>query len=124
MPRKKGEPKTGGRIKGTPNKATAAVKGFITDMLSDYMQPARKGSGKPTFAEDFAALLPEERVRAATQLAAYIIPKQQALSVEQQAQVEADGLTQWLETAPAEAIDGIAAKVLEMQAKNAAKALN
>ena len=124
MPRKKGTPKTGGRTKGTPNKTTAAVKGFITDMLNDYMQPARKGGSKPTFAEDFAAMLPEERVRAATQLAAYIIPKQQALSVEQQAQVEADALTTWLETAPAEAIDGIAAKVLEMQAKNAAKTLS
>ena len=121
MPRKKGTPKTGGRQKGTPNKTTAAVKGFITETLNDYMRPARKGSNKPTFAEDFAAMLPEDRVRAATQLAAYVIPKQQALTIDEQTQVEADALTQWLETAPAEAIDAIAAKVLEMQARNAAQ---
>jgi hypothetical protein len=122
MPRKKGTPKTGGRAKGTPNKTTAAVKNYITQVLSDYMQPAPSGSKKPTLATDIAAMLPEDRVRAMTQLAGYVIPKQQALSVAEQTQVEADALTEWLETAPDEAINAIAAKVLEMQARNAAAA--
>lgn len=119
MPRKKGTPKTGGRQKGTPNKTTAAVKAYITQTLSEYMQPAQKGSKKPTLAQDIAAMLPEDRVRAMTQLAGYVIPKQQALSVAEQTQVEADALTAWLETAPDDAIDAIAAKVLELQKRNA-----
>lgn len=118
MPRSKGTPKTGGRKKGTPNKATAAVKGYISDVLQAYMQPAAKNSKQPNLQQDLADMLPEDRVRAMTQLACYVIPKQQALSIDEQTQVEADALTQWLETAPDEAIDAIAAKVLEMQARN------
>ena len=119
MPRSKGTPKTGGRTKGTPNKTTSAVKGYITDVLQTYMQPATKGSKQPNLQTDLAAMLPEDRVRAMTQLACYVIPKQQALSIDEQKQLEADALVQLLETAPDEAIDAIAAKVLEMQARNA-----
>lgn len=119
MPRSKGTPKTGGRQKGTQNKTTSAVKNYITQVLSDYMQPAPKGSKQPTLSADLAAMLPEDRVRAMTQLAGYVIPKQQALSVAEQTQVEAEALTQWLETAPDDAINAIAAKVLELQARNA-----
>ena len=36
-------------------------------------------------------------------------------TIEEQAKIEAEALTQWLQTAPAEAIDGIAAKVMELQ---------
>ena len=117
MPRKKGTPKTGGRQKGTPNKATAAVKACITDVLANYMQPQGESSAH-TLQTDLDLLQPDERVRAITALACYVIPKQQALSIEEQTQVEADALTQWLETAPDEAIDAIAAKVLEMQQRN------
>lgn len=127
MPRKKGTPKTGGRQKGTPNKTTAAVKNYIAEALGDYMQPTAPTDAEdapPTFGRDFAALTPADRVRAMTQLAGYVIPKQQALSVAEQTQVEAEALTQWLETAPDEAIDAIAAKVLELQARNADKAKN
>lgn len=120
MPRKKGTPKTGGRQKGTPNKTTAAVKQHITAVLSDYMQPTPTTDGSPTLLSDLEAMLPADRVRAMTQLAGYVIPKQQALSIDEQTQVEADALTQWLETAPDDAINAIAAKILEMQARNAA----
>lgn len=121
MPRKKGTPKTGGRQKGTPNKTTAAVKNYITEVLSDYMTPTPADASQPTLAADIKNMLPEDRVRAMTQLAGYVIPKQQALSVAEQTQVEADALTQWLETAPDDAIDAIAAKVLELQKRNAAQ---
>lgn len=124
MPRKKGTPKTGGRKKGTPNKSTSAVKGYIADALHAYMQPSAPNSKQPNLQNDLAKMLPEERVRAMTQLACYVIPKQQALSIEEQTQVEADALVQLLETAPDEAIDAIAAKVLEMQARNAAQNKN
>ena len=121
MARSKGTPKTGGRQKGTPNKTTAAVKDYIAQVLSDYMQPAVRGSKQPTLGRDLEAMLPEDRVRAMTQLAGYVIPKQQALSVAEQTQVEAEALTHWLETAPDDAINAIAAKVLELQAARSAE---
>lgn len=124
MPRKPGTPKTGGRTKGTPNKTTAAVKNYITEVLGDYMRPAPRGSSKPTLSADIAAMQPEDRVRAMTQLAGYVLPKQQALSVSEQTQVEVESLTQWLETAPDEAINAIAAKLHDMQARNAGKITN
>ena len=114
MPRKKGLPKTGGRQKGTPNKATAAVKSYIADVLGAYMQPDGDTS-TPNLQADLVAMQPADRVRAMTQLAGYVIPKQQALSIDEQTQIEADALTQWLETAPADAIDAIAAKIMEIQ---------
>ena len=117
--RKKGTPKTGGRKAGTPNKATAAIKESIAAVLSSYTTPAGKGKNKKSpLQEDLANMLPAERVRAATQLAGYVIPKQQAITIEEQAQLEADALTLWLQQAPEEAIDAIAARVLEMQARH------
>lgn len=110
--------KTGGRQKGTPNKATAAVKSYIADTLQKYMQPAEDGSDEPNLQRDLREMLPEDRVKAMTQLAAYIIPKQQALSIEEQRQAEEDALTQWLKEAPNEAIDGIAARLLQLQTEN------
>lgn len=123
MGRRKGTPKTGGRKAGTPNKATAAVKGYIQEVLDMYMAPAPKKAKKkedtlPTLVEDLRYMEPAERVRAMTQLAGYIIPKQQALSIDEQTAVEEEALLNFLETAPEDAINAIAAKVLEMQAKN------
>lgn len=121
MPRKKGTPKTGGRQKGTPNRTTAAVKGYLTDTIGAYLLPkALAGKDKPTLESDLSMMEPAERVRAISSLAGYIMPKQQAISIEEQTQVEMDALTAWLETAPAEAINGIAAKVVELQARNMA----
>lgn len=107
MARKKGAPKTGGRAKGTPNKASAQVKGLITELLQDNEQLIRS---------DFAQLTPAERIKAVAQLAAYIVPRQTAVSVEQQAAIEKEGLLLFLENAPEEAINAIAEKVLEIQA--------
>ena len=118
MPRQKGTPKTGGRQKGTPNKTTATVKSYITDALELYMRPQPKGSKDPNLWADLVQMLPEDRVRAMTQLAGYVVPKQQALSVEEQTKVEEDALTRWLETAPDDAIEAIAAKLLEIQKAN------
>ena len=83
------------------------------------MQPKKRRSTAPNLQDDLAQMLPDERVRAMAQLAGYVIPKQQALTIDEQTQMEADALTQWLETAPDEAINAVAAKVLEMQARNA-----
>lgn len=123
MGRAKGTPKTGGRKAGTPNKATAAVKDCIQHVLEQYMAAPAEGEERaadalPTLSEDLKEMLPAERVRAMTQLAGYIVPKQQALSIDEQTAVEEDALLHFLETAPDAAIDAIAAKVYAMQEKN------
>lgn len=117
MARPKGTQKTGGRQKGTPNKTTSAVKGYISEVLNAYMKPSRSRSnnGKPNLQEDLEAMLPDDRVRAITQLAGYVIPKQQALSIEEQTTLEKEALLSFLEDAPEDAIDAIAAKIMEIQ---------
>ena len=115
----------GGRAAGTPNKATAAVKTAISDIVEAYLSPA--DAAKPlnfNLAEDLEAMQPQERAKLITGLAAYIVPKQQALSVEDQSRVEAEALTAWIESAPEEAIDAIAAKMLALNAKNSPQPLN
>ena len=122
-PKGDGKGRLGGRAPGTPNKTTGAVKAAISQLVEGYLTPAtqaKKSGITYTLEEDLAQMLPQERARLITNLAGYIVPKQQALSVEDQTRVEADALTTWLETAPDEALDAIAAKVLEMQARNAA----
>lgn len=110
-----GKGRLGGRAAGTPNKTNAAVKEAVAKIVNDYLAPAQEG--RFTLEQDLAAMQPEQRARLITNLAGYVIPKQQALSIEDQTRIEAEALTSWLETAPEEAINAIAAKVLEMQAK-------
>ena len=125
--RKKGDGKgrLGGRAAGTPNKANAEIKAAFAKLVSDYMDdtPRQTKKGRLAFslADDLAQMQPQERAKIITGLAPYIIPRQQALSIEDQTQIEADALTQWLQTAPDDAIDAIAAKVLELQARKQAE---
>lgn len=118
-----GKGRLGGRAAGTPNKTTGAVKAAISQLVEGYLNPqpkTKRSAADFNLQDDLAQMQPQERARLITNLAGYIIPRQQALSVEDQTRIEADALTTWLETAPDEAIDAIAAKVLEMQARNAA----
>ena len=115
MSRKAGTPKTGGRKAGTPNKATALLKDCISGIVSDYIQPTDTRSKLPTLAKDFPQLTAAERVKAIIALSNFVLPKQQAISIDEQKQIETEALTEWLQTAPQEAIDGIAAKILELQ---------
>lgn len=119
-PKGDGKGRLGGRAPGTPNKTNAATKTAIARIVGDYLTPtaeAQRAGVKHTLDEDLDQLTPAERARIITGLAAYVVPKQQSLSIDDQKRIEVDALTTWLETAPAEAIDGIAAKVLELQAK-------
>lgn len=75
MARKKGSPKTGGRKKGTPNKATMFGTKTIMDLLDDYQQ-----SG--LMAQDFKAIGPLGRLTLMKDLAGYIIPKKKALEAD------------------------------------------
>lgn len=75
MPKKKGDPKTGGRVKGTPNKATSMSKAVIADLLNTY-------SSSGLMSEDFMALEPKDRLAIAERLTQYVMPKMQAVSAE------------------------------------------
>lgn len=71
--------KTGGRQKGTPNKATAMTKGVISTLLADY-------SDSGMMRDDFLALDPKDRMVVAEKLIQYVIPKMQASSVDMNVQ--------------------------------------
>ncbi len=67
--------KTGGRTKGTPNKASSAVRGAITKMLDGYFS-------SDMFVQDIAVLDPKDRVAAMEKFAAYVAPKLQATTLD------------------------------------------
>ena len=67
--------KTGGRVAGTPNKATKAVKEWIASILTEY-------TNSDQFAEDFASLEPKERLTIAEKLMSYTVPKLQATALD------------------------------------------
>ena len=67
--------KTGGRQAGTPNKASAAVRGAIAKMLDDYFT-------SETFANDIAELEPKDRVAAMEKFTAYAVPKLQSTTID------------------------------------------
>ncbi len=67
--------KTGGRVAGTPNKASSAVRGAIAKMLDEYFN-------SDTFAQDIAELEPKDRVAAMEKFAAYVAPKLQTTTLD------------------------------------------
>ena len=73
--KKKGAPKTGGRVKGTPNKTTSATKEVIANLLTEYSDSGR-------MAEDFVALEPKDRLNVAEKLMSYVVPKMQSVEAE------------------------------------------
>jgi hypothetical protein len=123
MARKKndGRGRMGGRAVGTPNKTTGAVKTAISQIVEEYISPSTGGKKRPTLIEDMKKMQPGERAKLISGLASYIVPKQQALTVEDQTRVEFDSLVEFLETAPESAINAIAEKVVELQTRNGGK---
>ncbi len=72
----KGHKKMGGRVKGTPNKATSEIKSFISSFLDDYI-----GSG--AMSSDFFNIEdPKDRLIIAEKLMQYTIPKMQNVAVD------------------------------------------
>ena len=111
MARKKndGRGRLGGRKKGTPNKSTSDLKNWLSGVLNE---------NRNQFESDLKSLLPEERVKLLSGLFNYVIPKQQALSIEEQIQNETESLTRFLREAPEEAIEAISRRVIELQKIN------
>lgn len=67
--------KTGGRVKGTPNKITALNRKAIEKVLADYNE-----SG--LFTQDFLSLEPKDRIAIAEKLIQYTTPKMQSTTVD------------------------------------------
>lgn len=67
--------KTGGRVKGTPNKLTALNRKAIEGVLADYNE-----SG--LFTQDFLSLEPKDRITIAERLIQYTTPKMQSTTVD------------------------------------------
>lgn len=70
MARPKGMPKTGGRQKGTPNKVTASVKGWLSCLID---------KNRKQIERDLKAVEPMERLQMIEKLMQYVVPKQQAI---------------------------------------------
>jgi hypothetical protein len=88
--------KTGGRQKGVPNKVTAETKAWVQQLID---------GNKKQFEKDLNELEPKDRLMILERLMQYVIPKQQAISVEAQIQTEYAELQKLLESAPDEVVD-------------------
>lgn len=66
-----GKGRIGGRQKGTPNKVTASVKGWIAQVINKNRRQIER---------DIKALEPKDRVMILEKLMQYVVPKQQAVS--------------------------------------------
>ena len=98
-----------GRPAGTPNKVTSATKDWILAIIEE---------NKDKIRDDLKSMDSETRVKAVFSLLNFVTPKQQSISIEEQAKIEEDALFAFLEKAPEEAINAIAEKVLELQQRN------
>lgn len=78
--------KTGGRQKGTPNKANAKFKAVIGDFLNWYMNgdPESEDPGirDGLIKEDLLMVKPYERLQIVEKLMQYTVPKMQSVAVE------------------------------------------
>lgn len=72
MSRTNGTPKTGGRIKGTPNKVTGTLKEFISEIIDENRERIR---------EDLEALEPKDRLQVLEKMMQYVIPKQKEMDL-------------------------------------------
>jgi hypothetical protein len=58
--------KTGGRQKGTPNKATAELRKFVSELIEE---------NKELIKSDFLSLPPRDRIVAVERLLSFVLPK-------------------------------------------------
>ena len=91
-----------GRPKGARGKATNTIKSAIEDIVNDNIE---------TLKSDISKLSSRDRVTAITALCSYVIPKLQAVSVEQSIDYEYKRMEELLKNAPDEAIDMICDRI-------------
>lgn len=67
--------KTGGRVKGTPNKTTKTIREKLSEVTGDYFN-------SELFAEDIAQLEPKDRLTLMERLTNYVVPKMQSTTID------------------------------------------
>jgi hypothetical protein len=80
MSKQKGIQKTGGRAKGTPNKVTTDLRGWINKLLND---------NRKQFESDLKHLEPQQRLMIFEKLLPYAVPKMQSV----EAKIDINDLT-------------------------------
>ena len=68
--KKKGQPKTGGRTSGTPNKVTTDLRQWVNDLLN---------KNQLQFEKDLKKLEPQQRVLIIEKMLSYALPKMQSV---------------------------------------------
>ncbi|HPQ79426.1 MAG TPA: hypothetical protein PLG47_03180 [Candidatus Dojkabacteria bacterium] len=81
MSRTKGCKKTGGRMKGTPNKVTGNIKVWLTEVIDN---------NRKQIIRDLKALEPKERLQMIEKFMQYTVPKMQSV----QAEIDFDSLSE------------------------------
>lgn len=108
MARPKGQPKTGGRKKGTENATTTELKDWIKQVLD---------TNKNQFILDLKGVDAEKRLVILEKLMQYVVPKQQSVSIEAQINAEFAALEQLLDKAPQSAVEAISERILAIREK-------
>ena len=103
--RKTGTQKTGGRQPGSQNKVSAELKTWISSIIED---------NKGRFVENLAKVEPEKHIAIIEKLMAYIVAKPQNIDIT----MEYRELEALLEKTPAQYIERITMKLIELNAKN------
>lgn len=109
MGRLKGCTKTGGRKKGTPNKANRDMKEWVLDVLN---------ASKDAFVVNLSQAEPKDFCKVFLSLMGYVMPKMVAVSAEEMIKAEYSELEALFNRLPDEAIERISEKVLTMEAKH------
>ena len=78
--------KTGGRIKGTPNKLPSVKKEYIATLLGEYFD-------SDLMHKDFLSLEAKDRLYIAEKFMKFVIPSMQATSVDLSVQNDGETLT-------------------------------
>lgn len=109
MARTKGTPKTGGRQKGTPNKATTDLKKWVRLILE---------GGKDEFVRRFSNLDDVGYIRTYTGLLGYVLPKMAATTPEDMLRKEKEMFEELLLSMPDEIVNRVAERVTELNEKD------
>ena len=91
-----------GRPKGAKGKAKSDLVARITEIMDNNIDRLQK---------DLDTLEPSERVRAITNLIGYVIPKKQALNVQQSLDYEYRKMEELINSAPDEVVDKIVERI-------------
>lgn len=100
-----GKGRLGGRAKGTPNKATADLKTWVSDILYN---------GRDKFAESLEQLEPSEYIRVFTGLLNYALPKQAPTTPDDILEKEKKMMQELLLSMPSEMVDRVAKRIVEL----------